>query len=327
VIHRDVKPENIFLARTPGGITPKLLDFGVARFLHHSAERITDPGRILGTVEYMSPEHHAGREDLDGRTDVWSIGVVLYELLAGLNPFHRDSAVESYAVIMHGPPVDLRDHRADLSDALVALVNRALARDRDDRHPSMRDLLDEALRCPELTHDRDSALTPACRALRLTAREPTAERTLVWEPAEGPRIGEAALALRGAPPANDVVVLPRVTPANEVSPSGRFTRGLLIAVGALALLLAAALLHAPRPAPARPVAPVAAPSPRAPLTPAIPAAACAPATPTATPTKPALAPVATRRPPAVVRPPTSVHAWRLARDNSGRLRLVPLRAP
>jgi serine/threonine-protein kinase len=322
VIHRDVKPENIFLAQTQGGITPKLLDFGVARFLHHRAVRITDPGRILGTVGYMSPEHHAGREDLDGRTDVWSVGVVLYELLAGLNPFDRDSAVETYAAIMHGAPVDLRQHGADLSDVLVALVNRALERDREARHPSMRDLLDEALRCPELTHDRDSAHTPACRALRLTAREPTSERTLVWESGVSPRVVETALALRDAPPANDVVVLPQASPANDVPAPAALARWLLLGCGALAMLLAAALL----------VAPITAPPPRAPMPPAIPTVACAPAPspPTPTPTKPALAPVApaaARRPPAVVRPPTSVRAWRLARGANGRLRLVPVRAP
>jgi len=89
VIHRDLKPENVFLVRDPdvdGGERTKLLDFGLARFLD-SSERRTSAGMTLGTPTYMSPEQCLGLDSIDGRTDVYSLGILMYQMLAGVPPF------------------------------------------------------------------------------------------------------------------------------------------------------------------------------------------------------------------------------------------------
>ncbi|MCC6552537.1 MAG: serine/threonine protein kinase [Polyangiaceae bacterium] len=85
VIHRDIKPGNIFLARTPAGVVPKVLDFGIS--LQPEGPRLTREGLTMGTPPYMSPEQFVSTRDVDARTDIYSLGVVLYEMLTGKNPF------------------------------------------------------------------------------------------------------------------------------------------------------------------------------------------------------------------------------------------------
>ena len=88
IIHRDVKPENIFLAQAaPNICVPKIIDFGVARVFFDASERLTRTDRVVGTPFYMSPEQAAGERELNGQTDVWAVGVVLYEILSGDAPF------------------------------------------------------------------------------------------------------------------------------------------------------------------------------------------------------------------------------------------------
>src|SRR5439155_2105354 len=91
IVHRDIKPDNIFLAREGADVVPKVLDFGVAKLLHQAADaesmKLTDTGMTLGTPYYMAPEQAAARPIFDHRIDVWAVGVVLYEALAGARPF------------------------------------------------------------------------------------------------------------------------------------------------------------------------------------------------------------------------------------------------
>ncbi len=91
IVHRDIKPENIFLATDTFGRTqPKLLDFGIAKIEHSAYEgKLTQVGAVLGSPEYMSPEQALGVDDVDERTDVWSLSVVLYELVTGTVPFSQ----------------------------------------------------------------------------------------------------------------------------------------------------------------------------------------------------------------------------------------------
>jgi len=114
-----------------------LVDLGIARAIAHSGEdRVTRSGFVVGTEEYMSPEQAAGAPDVDGRTDLYSLGVVLFECLAGRPPFAAASAAAVLDMQQHHPAPDLRRLRSDVPAALAAAVARALAKAREDRWQS-----------------------------------------------------------------------------------------------------------------------------------------------------------------------------------------------
>lgn len=136
VVHRDVKPENVVLHRAfADGYVLKLVDFGICKSLVSDGLSLTRQGTVVGTPEYMSPEQVQGIE-VDPRTDVYSTGVVLYELLTGRCPFQgRDLDLLGRAILFATPPRPTA-LRPELSPALEAIVLRAIARERGDRHAS-----------------------------------------------------------------------------------------------------------------------------------------------------------------------------------------------
>jgi len=128
--HRDIKPDNIVCS--PSGAV--LVDFGIARAIARSGEdRVTRSGFVVGTEEYMSPEQAGGSPDIDGRTDIYSLGVVLFEALAGRPPFSSPSAAAVLDMQQHHPPPDLRGLRRDVPKPLGDAVMKALAKGRDER--------------------------------------------------------------------------------------------------------------------------------------------------------------------------------------------------
>ncbi|MBL4848666.1 MAG: serine/threonine protein kinase [Planctomycetes bacterium] len=135
IIHRDLKPENAILR--PDG-TPVLLDFGLAREL--SAEGLTQTGQVLGTPAYMSPEQADASKDIDKRTDVYGLGAILYQLLAGRAPYLGESMVKLLYDVLEGEPDwdALRKRRAP--DALIAIIQKAMEKQRELRYPSVEDL-------------------------------------------------------------------------------------------------------------------------------------------------------------------------------------------
>jgi Protein kinase domain len=124
VVHRDVKPANVLLAED-GGVSVRLLDFGLAAFAE--AETLTAVGDVPGTLAYISPERLAGEQGTSA-ADVWAVGVMLWEALAGRHPFWRPSLMETGRAIEEGAP-SLRTARPDLTDALLDAVDRTLATD------------------------------------------------------------------------------------------------------------------------------------------------------------------------------------------------------
>jgi serine/threonine-protein kinase len=155
LVHRDVKPGNIMVLRD---FSVKLLDFGIARLLRAASTRLTQQGMLIGTAKYMSPEQLRG-DDSDALSDIFSLGVVAYELLAGKHPFQcTDPAAVVYA-ITSTEPEPLRKYAADCPAALEEVVMRALTKDRDRRYQSAEDIvldLDPILR--ELRQQRVSQL-------------------------------------------------------------------------------------------------------------------------------------------------------------------------
>ncbi|MBV1859416.1 MAG: serine/threonine protein kinase, partial [Nannocystaceae bacterium] len=139
VVYRDLKPANIFLTRSPeGSLLVKLLDFGIAKHTGNTARPRTKPNSVFGTARYMSPEQAAGKE-VDGRSDIYATGVVLYELLAGRAPFESDNYMEVVRCHVADPIPKLREvaPQAQISEVVEALVMRALEKDPAKRFHDM----------------------------------------------------------------------------------------------------------------------------------------------------------------------------------------------
>jgi DNA-binding NarL/FixJ family response regulator len=132
ILHRDLKPGNILLAEDG---TPRLTDFGLARVGHFPP--VTLAGSVLGTFHYLSPEA-CELQPLDERSDLWSFGIILYQMLTGRLPFEGDSPLEIISAIKNQPTPDVTWHRSDLPPALVRLVRRMLMKDRAARIDSAR---------------------------------------------------------------------------------------------------------------------------------------------------------------------------------------------
>jgi serine/threonine protein kinase len=134
-VHRDLKPENIFLAETTNGVHPKVLDFGISKILDASgnATVTTTQGHVVGTPAYMSPEQARGIKLIDKRTDVYSMGVVLYELLSGEMPFFSENPGDLLIMIITEEPEPLIELLPDVGAEVSAIVERAMSKDPDAR--------------------------------------------------------------------------------------------------------------------------------------------------------------------------------------------------
>lgn len=132
IVHRDIKPDNIVLNSTPTGVRVKVLDFGIAKLRDDSATTLTQTGNVMGTPHYMSPEQCLG-EDLDSRADIYSFGIVVYEMLSGRVPFN--SPISTAVVVQHvnQAPPSLRSFNATIPAAVEAVVFRALEKAREMR--------------------------------------------------------------------------------------------------------------------------------------------------------------------------------------------------
>lgn len=144
IVHRDLKPENLFILRDDQDeVKLKLLDFGAVKLALDLGPKLTAVGTTIGSPEYMSPEQASGDEDLDERTDVFAMAVILYEALAGRTPFEAEDAGRVLFRLLHESPDPLSWHRDGVGADIDALFARALSSDRAVRPKSPRQLSDE----------------------------------------------------------------------------------------------------------------------------------------------------------------------------------------
>ncbi|HWQ33147.1 MAG TPA: protein kinase [Blastocatellia bacterium] len=133
IVHRDIKPDNIMIRQTPTGPQVKVLDFGIAKLRDLTGtDSLTQMGSVIGTPHYMSPEQCLG-EELDGRSDIYSLGVVLYEMLSGVAPFNGNTSREIISKQISAAPAPIRSLKPDLPPEIEDVIKQVLAKDREDR--------------------------------------------------------------------------------------------------------------------------------------------------------------------------------------------------
>ena len=145
IIHRDLKPQNLFLtSRVDGRALIKVLDFGISKFNPSSGSgenmSLTKTQAVMGSPNYMSPEQLRSAKLVDARTDIWALGVILYELLVGKVPFQATSVTELCAMVLQDTPHPVRELRPDVPEALAEAIARCLEKDANLRFPSIASL-------------------------------------------------------------------------------------------------------------------------------------------------------------------------------------------
>src|SRR5262252_1771787 len=157
VVHRDLKPDNVFVVGTPHGPLVKLLDFGIAKLRDpKELQGLTRPGAMMGTPEYMAPEQAYSADTVDARADVYAVGTMLYEMLLGRRPATGDNAQQIAAVVIAGQVPQLQKADPTVPEGLSRVVHRAMSPMVGDRFSSVAELR--------------QALLPFCRSLSVAGR-------------------------------------------------------------------------------------------------------------------------------------------------------------
>lgn len=141
IVHRDLKPANLFLTKlADGSACVKVLDFGVSKLTETGGAELTHESAVMGSPLYMPPEQMQASRDVDARADVWSLGIVLYQLVAGITPFHAEGLPQVCTRVFMGEPTPLTKFRPDAPAGLEAVLLRCFEKDRDQRWQNLAEL-------------------------------------------------------------------------------------------------------------------------------------------------------------------------------------------
>ncbi len=210
IVHRDIKPENIMIR--PDGLL-KVLDFGIAKLSDRENTNLdanksiktdgTRPGIIIGTADYMSPEQARGGM-IDARSDIFSLGIVLYEILCGKKPFDGENAVDTIGAILHKEPIPLGDHILNLPPAIGHIIDKSLQKNVSDRYQNIKNVLIDLRNAKNRLdyNELESSLTPEFRIESRTApatnRAKQEQKTQLFEASDSAQIDS----LQNTPPHN-----------------------------------------------------------------------------------------------------------------------------
>jgi tRNA A-37 threonylcarbamoyl transferase component Bud32 len=245
IIHRDLKPANLFLTRRADG-TPsvKVLDFGISKQTASGADAgVTKTQAVLGSPRYMSPEQMRSTKDVDARADVWALGAVVHELVAGEPPFDADTMTALCAAILQDQPRPMRSARPDVPPALEATVLSALEKDRNRRFQNVAQLA--AALAPFGSHLSRTSAERIARVLGVSATAVDPRTAMASAPVWGPAPMAATTGGSGAITSD----LGRGPPKGAVAAA--IVAGVLLVAGAGTLALVASKRH-PSPATAPP---------------------------------------------------------------------------
>jgi serine/threonine-protein kinase len=157
VVHRDLKSDNIMLLDTMIGDHAKVLDFGIAKINEPDGAMdtsLTAPNLVIGTPQYMSPEQCSQEAEIDARSDIYSLGVILYEMLVGHVPFSGDSPTKVMMMHLQDPVPSVLDERTDIPAAVARVVARAMAKVRDNRYQNVAELVEDLVIASGMTLNR-----------------------------------------------------------------------------------------------------------------------------------------------------------------------------
>jgi len=228
VVHRDLKPDNVFVTTTGGGPVLKLLDFGIAKLrqAHEFQRGLTRPGVVMGTPEYMAPEQFYAAERVDHRADLYSLGAMLYEILSGLRPAYGDDVNQIVAQVALGRIKPLLEHEPDLPPGLAGVVHRALEPDPERRFPNATEMRLELARfAGQLSHAGRLAANPEAGSVApppvVDAPAPavSAPAPVAATPFDPPELAGAASAPTPPYPASSGPGVPPTLPPEDEAPA------------------------------------------------------------------------------------------------------------
>jgi serine/threonine-protein kinase len=241
VVHRDIKPENVFLCRVAGSIVPKLLDFGISHIDAEGAARMTATGMSLGTPAYMAPEQIKSARNVDARSDVWSLGILIHETLSGELPFQGETVADHFVQIATADPKPLELSAPHAPRAIARIVARCLKRAPADRYQDAGTLLfDLEAVAAESRSGKAQAPPPSTAARREapTALGNRAQAAAATGPDPGLELLPLAAPAPGAAAGRGPSVVARVyslRPGLSEDAGRRVLVSLAVTVGALAL--------------------------------------------------------------------------------------------